>query len=351
MVPWIFNNAQFNVLKIDKTCIEYVLENFGKDIILNLPLEMIDSGMYINNIYPYNIVLGLIDEINKFRNEYLEKLGIYQYMILVSNSIDEVLKHRSMLGLLRHVKPGFKRIIVLGLRNDFRSEDIELFIELARIYDYKPVFMISDKKIINRIESIMGLNTKSKCSTIWFNYNVFFYKLERNMPSKISIIYPYSGERIEFISFRDCMAFLCRRRNEPTLSSIIKFIIENAKPLLRIGDVVIDDETLLVASALGEYGSIRMTSKNLGLSYTRIRRIIKEIEKLENVLGVKLIESKRGGSEHGKTTYTHIGEVIINNLSELYGELARSYSNIIEKFLGTSKENIQNSLCIFPLTL
>ncbi|MCD6196416.1 MAG: hypothetical protein J7J82_06495 [Staphylothermus sp.] len=95
------------------------------------------------------------------------------------------------------------------------------------------------------------------------------------------------------------------------------------KPLLRIGDVVIDEEFLSIADLLDEYKSIRATSKSLGASYTKIRRTIKELEKLERILGVQLIETKRGSSEHGKTTYTHTGRIVLDNIKELYSDLLK----------------------------
>ncbi len=350
MVPWILAESNYRIVKINKTCLEYASENFGKNVVFNLPFSLIDLGSYIEDVYPYSPVLGLVDEIERFRPGFAEKLNVYNYIIFAVRSIDEVLGNRRILKSLKQVN--CKKIIVLGFSGEYDYDEIRLFNDLADIYDFKPVILVDNKKKIDKIEAILGLTGYSKCTSRWFNYNAVFYI--ENTPTihpVQTILYPYRSDSVEFISFNDCMALLCRRGEEPTPQSIIKFIIDNIEPVLRLRDIVIDSEFLSIIDALNEYGSIRMASKKTGLSYARIRRVIKDLEKLEDLLGVKLVESRRGGIEHGRTCYTHIGEIVINNLSELYGELIRRYSNL----LGSIKSRLDNTntsnLCVFPLML
>lgn len=350
MLPKIFSDLKFDFKSIDKTIIEYANENYGKNVIFNLPFDMVDCGEFIREVYPHSIVMGLLDDISKFNEDILKHLGSYDYIILYSENLVDVISFRSYLKKLMYIRPGFKRIVILKVSEETSRDDLELFLDMSRIYNYRPVLLIENNKILDHIQYLVDLRKASHCTTKWFNYNVLIYFL-RNPIGPLTILIPYKEPDVEMIMFRDCIAFLCHGHGQVSVSSLIRFIYENSKPLLRIGDVVIDEEFLSIADLLDEYKSIRATSKSLGASYTKIRRTIKEIEKLERILGVQLIETKRGGSEHGKTTYTHTGRIVLDNIKELYSDLLRAYSNIITSTLDELRQQKDKPICIFPLSI
>jgi molybdate transport system regulatory protein len=64
-----------------------------------------------------------------------------------------------------------------------------------------------------------------------------------------------------------------------------------------------------ILKTLEETGSIASAARKLGYSYKFIWTYIK---KLEDVLGVPLVESRRGGKERGVTELTEVGKLLLS---------------------------------------
>jgi molybdate transport system regulatory protein len=73
-----------------------------------------------------------------------------------------------------------------------------------------------------------------------------------------------------------------------------------------------------ILKALEEAGSIASAARRLGYSYKFIWTYIK---KLEDVLGVPLVESRRGGRERGVTELTEIGKLLLNYYESMSREV------------------------------
>lgn len=73
-----------------------------------------------------------------------------------------------------------------------------------------------------------------------------------------------------------------------------------------------------ILKALEETGSIASAARRLGYSYKFIWTYIK---KLEDVLGVPLVESRRGGKERGVTELTEIGKLLLNYYESMSREV------------------------------
>ncbi len=349
-IPRIFSELKFNFRNIDKTCIDYAAERYGKNVVFNIPLSMVNIAKLIRSVYPYDIYIGVIDDLDKIDNKHLSELENINYIVLYANSIEELVSARKILRELSRAKLPYKKYIILRIDENTLRDDILLFLHSSTIYSYRPVFLVHR----NGLKGILGLvvnNDIRHCITKWFNHNVYMYFNSLVADTPVAILSPFDKPDVELVRFSDCFAFLCRSNRTIDVSSIIRYLYENSKPLIRIGDVIIDDEFVFITDKLGEYKSIRLTSKNVGVSYTRVRRVIKELEKLEKLLGIELIEMKRGGSDHGKTSYTHIGKVVIDNIKDLYGSLIRSYSNIVSSTLEELKSSSNTPICTFPLSL
>ena len=76
--------------------------------------------------------------------------------------------------------------------------------------------------------------------------------------------------------------------------------------------------TYNILKALEETGSIASAARRLGYSYKFIWTYIK---KLEDVLGVPLVESRRGGKERGVTELTEIGKLLLNYYESMSREV------------------------------
>jgi len=75
------------------------------------------------------------------------------------------------------------------------------------------------------------------------------------------------------------------------------------------GQEIIGSGIYNILKTLEETGSIASAARKLGYSYKFIWTYIK---KLEDVLGVPLVESRRGGKERGVTELTEVGKLLLS---------------------------------------
>ena len=89
-----------------------------------------------------------------------------------------------------------------------------------------------------------------------------------------------------------------------------------------------------ILKAIEETGSIASAARKLGYSYKFVWTYIK---RLEDVLGVPLVESKRGGKERGVTELTEVGKILLNyyeyrsrEVEEVLKRWEQKFSNLVE---------------------
>jgi len=86
------------------------------------------------------------------------------------------------------------------------------------------------------------------------------------------------------------------------------------KPVVRIeikvGDKVLPSEILQLLDIIEFVGSIRKACMFLGLS---LSTCIDKIRRIESELGMQLIETRRGGRDHGRTTLTELAMKILES--------------------------------------
>lgn len=89
-----------------------------------------------------------------------------------------------------------------------------------------------------------------------------------------------------------------------------------------------------ILKAIEETGSIASAARKLGYSYKFVWTYIK---RLEDVLGVPLVESKRGGKERGVTELTEVGKILLSYYESLSREVEevlkrweQKFSNLVE---------------------
>jgi len=89
-----------------------------------------------------------------------------------------------------------------------------------------------------------------------------------------------------------------------------------------------------ILKAIEETGSIASAARKLGYSYKFVWTYIK---RLEDVLGVPLVESKRGGKERGVTELTEVGKILLDyyesmsrEVEEVLKRWEQKFSNLVE---------------------
>jgi len=97
-----------------------------------------------------------------------------------------------------------------------------------------------------------------------------------------------------------------------------------------------------ILKAIEETGSIASAARKLGYSYKFVWTYIK---RLEDVLGVPLVESKRGGKERGVTELTEVGKILLNyyesmsrEVEEVLKRWEQKFSNLVETLQTTVAE-------------
>jgi molybdate transport system regulatory protein len=96
--------------------------------------------------------------------------------------------------------------------------------------------------------------------------------------------------------------------------------IERLKPKWKVwlednGDYVIGPGAFAMLKSISEHGTIAEGAKAIGMSYRYVWGVIK---KIENELGVKLLETKKGGSAGGgSATITETGLLLLDKYSSI----------------------------------
>ena len=85
-----------------------------------------------------------------------------------------------------------------------------------------------------------------------------------------------------------------------------------------------------ILSAIKKYGSISRAAERLGMSY---RYVWNYLKKMEEVLGQKVVDTRRGGAGGGKAELTEFGEVILRQyrrIEKYIEEVGRDYDSFWE---------------------
>lgn len=99
---------------------------------------------------------------------------------------------------------------------------------------------------------------------------------------------------------------------------------------LKNGDGILGDGKWRLLKAVEEYGSISKAAINLGISY---RKAWGDLKKIEELLGVSIIEKHRGGNSGGSTIITPQGLMLIRSYSRFHTDFEKAFHRTVEKFL------------------
>ncbi|MEM0277456.1 winged helix-turn-helix domain-containing protein [Pyrobaculum sp.] len=101
------------------------------------------------------------------------------------------------------------------------------------------------------------------------------------------------------------------------------------------GQEIIGPGIYNILKALEETGSIASAARKLGYSYKFIWTYIK---KLEDTLGVPLVESRRGGKERGVSELTEVGKLLL----KYYEDMSKEVEGITKIWEGRFNEFLSN---------
>ena len=349
-VPSVFSDIRFNSINMDRPLISYAAEEFGRELMVSVPLDMLDAGLTVKRVYPFDVDVGVIDDLRLLKEEHLERVRRLDYAIFVVEDIDELVAARSLLRSVTGQGAEFKKYVILKAREGILSDDLILFLNLSRIYGYRPVIRASDLGVMRRVPEILMAGDVKYCRTKWFGHSVqVMFVRDPRVNGPVILMSPDEGVGVDLLIFKDVYALLCRKPGQPTISSIITYIYQNSRPLLQVGDIVVDNEFIEIVEALARHGSIRSAGKSLGIPYAKTRKVIKDLQRLERALGTQLIEVRRGGAEHGRTEFTREGEIVIQRIKSLYGLLVREFSKEASRVVAEVSRAEERPLCIFPL--
>ncbi len=93
------------------------------------------------------------------------------------------------------------------------------------------------------------------------------------------------------------------------------------------GTVVLDDTSAKLLAMIDRYGSILAAARILGIPYSRAWE---SIAKIERILGVRIIEAKRGGKRGGGTRLTDKGRDLLQKYVDFFEKLTRSRFDVRE---------------------
>lgn len=99
---------------------------------------------------------------------------------------------------------------------------------------------------------------------------------------------------------------------------------------LKNGDGILGDGKWRLLKAIEEFGSISKAAIDLGISY---RKAWGDLKKVEELLGVAVIEKHRGGQAGGSSVITPQGLSLIKAYTRFHNDFGNAFQRSFEKFL------------------
>jgi len=79
------------------------------------------------------------------------------------------------------------------------------------------------------------------------------------------------------------------------------------------------------------FSSIRKATDSMGMSYTKALRILRT---MEEELGFAVVISEKGGSNHGKTTLTEQGRLVLHTFQGIQADVSQYAEKLVkERFI------------------
>jgi molybdate transport repressor ModE-like protein len=99
---------------------------------------------------------------------------------------------------------------------------------------------------------------------------------------------------------------------------------------LKNGEGILGDGKWRLLKAIEEYGSISQAAINLGISY---RKAWGDLKKVEELLGIQVIERLRGGATGGSSVLTEQGINLIKAYAKFHNDFDSLFKKSFDKFM------------------
>lgn len=99
---------------------------------------------------------------------------------------------------------------------------------------------------------------------------------------------------------------------------------------------ILGDGKYELLKTISETGCLKAAMKKLNLSY---RKTWDNLNRIEDILGFRIIERQRGGKSGGKTVLTTQGQAIVNAFDKFYEKYDALISEALEETLSEIKKS------------
>lgn len=273
----------------------------------------------------YELELANLDKLTVL----LRRVNINRMVVYYDKFIDVY----NCKSILKKLAPTINMSLVSYI--DSIREDIGLIISLSRMTpNINYGIVLEPEKLLTLMRDF---NIKFLYRVKWLLYDIVpahtqldntppIFMLVRNSESKVLALLK-SGLKIlgangfDSINVDDIKEYIINDgyNYETTITSITPCIG------FKINNVLLTEDDIMLLKYIDEYKCLRSVAKIMNASYTSIKKRITELEKL---LGIKLVISRRGGTEGGLTELTPIGKDILSTVLPLINDLRK----VISKF-------------------
>ena len=92
---------------------------------------------------------------------------------------------------------------------------------------------------------------------------------------------------------------------------------------------IMGDGKWKILKAIDQYGSLRAATEKLGITY---RRTWGDLKKIEEILGLNLLEKNRGGKDGGNTSLTEEGQKLVKAFDSFHQKIDKVMDEAFAEF-------------------
>ncbi len=238
--------------------------------------------------------------------------------------------------VIKHKPFNLLKDLSMPMVNAISSDDISEVAKLVAHYDIERVAVVVDRSALGLAQTALrgfGMRLAERYTLALFDTYVYE---------------DLKGRSIELITWSDDSSSalilmpsnideqLAKVRSAISIESTRRLVIESlcrAKWLVDLklvveGNEVLNSEVVKILEVIDRLRNLRKTIEVLGLSYPTVKG---RISRLEKALGIRVIDSRRGGALRGETQLLDEGRVLVEVYREVLEELERQLKAALQR--------------------